>query len=279
MRPMIGLAIALLLGCDGGRSAADAGTHAGAAEADAGNLDGNAPDAGGIDSGIDGGFAPARLIVTPPHALLQSLSGSWTSVLSVVVENAGGLPTGPLLMSMTGPDVDKFQIMRPNCPAGLAAGERCTVFVSFQDPEALPDPVFGLRESATLEVVDPSPAGSAVTVDIDVIVLVASQNLAILGPPDMGTVKLGSAGSSLPFVVANTGTGESGPLQVSLSSPDFVKTDDACSGTSLAVAATCSFAARFVPSTPGSAWAILTVRSPRLDMVASEIISGTGVGP
>jgi hypothetical protein len=55
--------------------------------------------------------------------------------------------------------------------------------------------------------------------------------------------------------------------------------DDACSGSSLAVAATCLFAVRFVPTAPGSAWVILTVQTPRLDMVASEMIYGTGVGP
>jgi hypothetical protein len=279
MRPTIVVGIALMLGCDGGKSTGDAaGVDAIATEADAAKPDSRGPDDTGSGGGIDGGLAPARLTVTPAHALLQSIAGGWTG-LTVTVKNTGGVPTDSLLMSMTGPDADKFQIMRGNCPAGLAAGERCAVFLGFEHRYAYPPLPFGFQESATLTVVDPGPAGSAVTVDVDVIVLVASDNLAILGPPDMGTAKVGATGSNLPFIVANTGTSESGALQVSLSSPDFVKTDDACSGSSLAVAATCSFAVRFVPSAPGSAWAILTVQSPRLDIVASEIISGTGVGP
>jgi hypothetical protein len=276
MRQAIFMAVAVLLGCDGGNPGNDTGVDAIATTVDA-----TSSDAGqGVDSdiGIDGSGSPARLAVTPTHALLQSIAGRWT-MLSVVVENLGGTPTAPLLMSMSGPDANKFQIMRDNCPGGLDPGRRCTVFVDFEDPGAFPDPVFGLQESATLTVVDPVSADSQVTVDIDVVVLVASRGLAILGPPDMGTVEMGTAGPSLPFIVANTGTNESGPLQVSLSSQEFVKTDDACSGSSLAVAATCSFAAAFVPATPGSAWAILSVQSPRLDMVASEIISGTCLRP
>jgi hypothetical protein len=276
MRPLPVVAIALVLGCDGSKSTGDAAVDAVAAEADA--ADGHEPDDAGSESGIDGGLAPARLTVTPANAVLQSVAGYGTG-LEVVVKNAGGVATDSLLMSMTGPDADKFEIVRANCPAGLAAGDRCSVFVHFEHRYAYPPLPFGFQESATLTVVDPGPGGSAVTVDIDVIVLVASDNLAILGPPDMGTVKVGETGSSLPFIIVNTGTGESGALQVSLSSPDFVKTDDACSGSSLAVAATCSFAVRFVPTAPGTAWVILTVQSPRLDMVASEMISGTGVGP
>jgi hypothetical protein len=276
MRRAIFMAVAVLLGCDGGNTRNDTGVDATATVADATSSDAR-PDADS-DIGIDGGDSPARLAVTPTHASLQSIAGRWTS-LYVIVENTGGAPTAPLLMSMSGPDADKFRFMRDNCPGGLDPGRRCTVFVDFEDPEAFPDPVFGLQESATLTVVDPGSAGSQVTVYIEVVVLVASRGLAILGPPDMGTVEMGSAGPSLPFIVANTGTGESGPLRVSLSSPQFVKTDDACSGSSLAVAATCPFAAQFVPASPGAAWAILSVESARLDMVASEIIYGICIGP
>jgi hypothetical protein len=230
------------------------------------------------DGDSDGGLAPtpALLTVTPTQAFLQTTAGTLV-YLAVDVKNTGGLPTGPLLMSMTGPDAAQFQIMRENCPGGLAPGRSCGVFLTFVPPDTPPDPNLGAQANATLVVADSEASASVVTVDIGVTILVPSYGLTILGPADMGTVPLGGNGANLPFIVVNTGTNEFGPLQVSISSSQFTKTADACSGNSLASAATCSFSVLFSPTGLGAPRAILTVQGSANDEVASEIIAGTCV--
>ena len=138
MRPLLGLAVVLTLGCASSTGTGDATVDANLAEADAANLDGNPPDEGAIEGGIDGDLAPARLTITPAHALLQCTAGYGTGV-DVLVKNTGDVPTGSLLMSMSGPDASKFTILRGNCPTDLVAGRTCLVYLYFEDPDALPD--------------------------------------------------------------------------------------------------------------------------------------------
>jgi hypothetical protein len=282
MRQTITIAVALILACDGGRKSNDASADAGMADtggSDMGN-EGRASKDSDIDSDIDGGLAPtsAQLTVTPTQALLQTTADT-SANLAVLVKNTGGLATGPLLMSMAGPDASEFQIFRENCPTGLDPGRSCAVFLTFEPPTISPDPNLGAQATARLMVVDSEASGSAVTVDIGVTILVASDVLAILGPTDMGTVPLGGSGANLPFIVVNTGTNESGPLQVSISSSQFGRTADACSGSFLASAATCTFSIQFSPTELGVQRAIVTVQGSANDGVASELIVGTCVAP
>ena len=276
MKLTIYVAMSLMLACDSGRETSDASVDTGMADIGSSDMgrDGQTSEA----SGIDGGLAPAQLTVSPTRAFAQTTTD--TSVnLTVVVSNTGGLPTGPLLMSMTGPDALEFQLFRDNCPAGLDPGRSCAIFVDFQPSDISPDPNTGAEASAALVVADSESPDAVFTVDMEVTILVPSEGLSILGPPDMGTVSLGDSGANLPFIVVNTGNNESGPLQVSISSSQFGKTADACSGTSLASTATCSFSVQFSPTGFGAQRAIVTVQGSANDGVASEIIGGTCVAP
>ena len=272
------LALAAFVSCDSGRKAGDASVDAGMANTGGSDLgdDGR----GGQDSDSDGGLTPtpAHLTVTPTQAFLQTTANASVE-LTVTVKTTGGLPSGTLLLSMTGPDASQFQIFQGNCPNGVAPGRSCAVFLTFLPPDTPPDPNLGAQASATLVVADSQAPDVVFPVEIDVVILVPSENLAILGPADMGTVVLGGSGANLPFIVVNTGTDESGPLQVSMASSQFTKTVDACTGISLPSAGTCSFSIQFSPSELGAERAILTIQGPSALGVASEIIAGTCVAP
>jgi hypothetical protein len=276
MRPLACAAWVLILACDSGNRTTHAGTDGAIADGGRSNLGDDTEETGA--SNIDAG--PPQLVVTPTTLFLQAMSpiGAWDSA-SLVIANPGGSPTGPLLASLSGPDVADFSLHRENCPSGLAPGQRCTSWIDFQPEDVQPDPNLGAEAHATLTIADSEPSGLVATVDITAVTLVASEGLALVGPPDMGKVQLGAAGDSLPFIVVNTGSDDSGALRISLSSPQFAKTVDQCSGNSLASAETCSFAVQFVPANLGFQWAILTIQGSAEHMVASEIVSGNGGGP
>jgi hypothetical protein len=273
MRLAIYAALALVFSCDAGKKAVEAGVDSGGSDRGEGD---RANDTGttGI-SGMDVG--PPQLVVSPASIFLQATTpvGALDSA-SFVIENPGGAPTGPLLLSMSVPDTTNLTLYPENCLAGLPPGGRCTAFLLFEPIDMDPDPALGAEIDATITISDSALSGLVATVEATAVALVPSEGLAILGPPDMGSIRPGSISGSLPFMVINTGSSNSGTLQLSISSPQFVKTVDQCSGNSLASADTCSFEIQFVPANLGFQWAILTAQGSAGSMVASEILSGSG---
>jgi hypothetical protein len=272
MRPALCAALAVLFACDGSKHA----TVVDGAISDRGdsNLGNDTGETGGVD--IDAG--PPQLTVSPSRIFLQATTtdGRWP-LGTVVLKNPGESPTGPLVMSFAGPNREAFELHRQNCPGGLSPSGACAVFVLFHAPDVLPQPEVGSEAHATLTIADSEASGLAGTVDITAVTVVPSEGLAIIGPPDMGVVRLGTTGDSLPFIVVNTGTSDAGTLRTSISSPQFVITLDLCSGYSLASVGTCSFAVQFAPATPAFQWAVLTVQGSAEHMLASEIVTGSGI--
>jgi hypothetical protein len=268
--------LALVFACAGDKKAGNTDVDGGVTDSGEVDLGDDTGEAGG--SSIDAG--PPQLTASPTSIFLQATATltDWPWA-STVVANPGESATGPLLMSLAGPGSEQFELHRENCPVNLAPGRRCTIFLMFQTSDVPPNPDVGSEAHVTLTIADSGPSGRGLTatVDITVVTIVTSEGLAILGPPDMGSVQLGTTGASLPFIVVNTGSSDSGALQISLSSPQFEKAADLCSGYSLAGAGTCSFAVRFVPTDLGFNWAILTVQGSEQLMVASSIISGNAI--
>jgi hypothetical protein len=273
----LALVFALFFACAGDKKAI--GTDADGSVTDSGKVDlgDDIGETGG--SSIDAG--PPQLTASPTSIFLQATAtvGDWPAA-SIVVANPGESATGPLLMSLAGPGSEQFELHRENCPTDLAPGRRCTVFLIFHTSDVPPDPDVGSEAHVTLTIADSGPYGRGLTatVAITVVTIVPSEGLAILGPPDMGKVQLGATGASLSFIVVNTDSSDSGVLQISLSSPQFEKSADLCSGYSLAGGGTCSFAVRLVPADLGFGWAILTVQGSKQHMVASAIVSGNAIG-
>ena len=272
MRLLGCVALALLWACDSGKKEADASVD-GAITDTRTDLGSDLGEAG--PSSIDAG--PPLLTVAPGAIFLQTTApGGDSPWASLQIRNLGGSPTGELVMSLSGSGITPLTLHRENCMAGLFPARGCTIYISFEPKDVRPAPDLGAEYHATLTIADSEPSGLLATVDITAVAIVPSIGMAIVGPPDLGTVPLGTVGDSLPFILVNTASSDSGWLRLSLSSPQFLKTADLCSGYSLAPAGTCSFAVQFVPATLGFQWAILTVQGSAADTVASEIISGNG---
>ena len=281
MRRLACIGAVFALAC-GGASTSDGGRDAAFAFADSSTPDVGASDpasdASATDVGaVDGGAMPsqAKVSVSPTSVVIRATADDYVAAV-LQTKNSGGSPTGPLVLSFVGPDADRFHVDFNSPEAGLPPGGSGNLGVAVNTPIAPPDPVLGTTLTATLVIVDSGPGGSMATAHITAFIIPASRDLTIVGPADMGTVALGESGASRSFWVVNSSTVDSGPLRVSLSTPEFAITADACTGTSLPASAMCSFSVQFSPTDlPGIHWAVLTVQGTSEDMIASEFISST----
>jgi hypothetical protein len=257
----------LFMGCTGSKNVGEAGTEIG-------NSDNGKSDRGS-DIDLDGGLdpKPAKVTISPDHTMFWlNVDQNWAS-LDFMIENTGELPTGPLAMAVTGSSAADFTLHRENCREGIDPGRRCSIFLFYQGSAISPDPTHGTEVTAFLTITDSESVGSTITVPITLIILVSSEGLVLIGPPDMGTVGLNTSSASLSFMVMNIGEGDSGSLQVSSSSPQFGLGLDSCSGNFLAIGDTCNFYLQFSPMSLGLQWTVLTVQG-SAGMIASEVMSG-----
>jgi len=278
---MAGIGAVFALAC-GGESTSDGGRDAAFDFADSSTPDVGASDlasdVSATDVGaVDGGAIPdpAKVSVSPTSVVIRATADDYVAAI-LQTKNSGGSATGPLVLSLVGPDADSFHVDLNFPENGLPPGGSGNIGVAVNTPIAPPDPVLGTILTATLVIVDSGPGGSMATAYITAFIIPASRDLTIVGPADMGTVALGESSASRSFWVVNSSTVDSGPLRVSLSTPELAITADACTGTSLPASAMCSFSVQFSPTgLPGAHWAILTVQGTSEDMIASEFISGT----
>ena len=77
------------------------------------------------------------------------------------------------------------------------------------------------------------------------------------------------------LIVLNTGD-DSGTLTVSVSSTEFIITEDTCTGTSIAKNGTCVFSIALRPATAGPKTAVLTVKGDS-NNPAVRTLTGTGI--
>jgi hypothetical protein len=280
MRILTCLVATLALACGGVNHASDGGGDVAEArdptEVPVADRAPSADEAGALDGDVVP--SPAKLTVTPTRIRIRTNTNNVRSG-SAAIQNAGDSPTGPLVASFIGTDADTFGVMWLRGQEGLAPGEKGDFAITYDTSALTVDPVHGATLTATLVIADSGPGGSVAAVDVSIVIIVASRGLAIVGPPEMGTVALGTTGASLSFMVLNLDILSSGPLALSVSSTELSIADDTCTGTSLPPAEMCWFSLRFSPTAVGARWAILTAQGTEGDMVASQFISGMGVEP
>jgi hypothetical protein len=92
---------------------------------------------------------------------------------------------------------------------------------------------------------------------------------------DVGSALEGARGLPTTFTVLNTGD-DSGTLTVSVSSTEFIITEDTCTGTSIAKNGTCVFSIALRPATAGPKTAVLTVKGDS-NNPAVRTLTGTGI--
>lgn len=194
-----------------------------------------------------------KLAISPTAAGITAAILSTSSPVTFGVINLGDLPTGPLVVDITGANKASFS-QTHNCLA-LANLGTCTITVLYK-----PTAVTATPEVASLTVTDSvglSTAAASLTGTAQ-----KQSDLVITSTTTaLGTVLVGATGTSTVFTVSNNGDTASGALSVGVSSSEFVVTNDTCTGASLAAknAATCSISIALKPSTGGAKVATLTV--------------------
>lgn len=186
---------------------------------------------------------PAKLVMTPTAATLQTVVGTPSSPVTFYVTNAGDVTSAIPTVAITGTNKDDFTFVS-TCATALVGGAtaRCDVTVTY-NPKAAP----AVSSTATLTVAEPGTGGSSVAATLTGTANLPS-DLVITGTAtDFGTVVVGGASPALTFTLTNKGGVDSGLVKVSGAGQFSVVTDN-CSDKSLAAAGACSFTATFKPA-------------------------------
>jgi hypothetical protein len=215
---------------------------------------------------------PAKLVISPAVAPLVATSvGLPGSPIPFGVTNSGDLPTGAIVVTVTGANAKDF-IATPSAGCTLIAplATACTISVVFN-----PAAASAALEAAILNVSDTGLAGSTVSVALSGTAYSASLLAITPATSDLGSVAVGSAGAVTTFTVTNTGDTASDALVVSLSTAEFVKASDTCSGLTLAAkTGTCTVGVQLKPASAGAKTAILQIGGASLPAV--KTLTGTG---
>jgi hypothetical protein len=154
------------------------------------------------------------------------------------------------------------------CGGVLAGGATCTIAVVYK-PTATGSVTASLTLTDATVGFTPATAalnGTAVNVD----------TLAIAGAQDLGSVTVGQAGTPAIYTIRNDGGAASDAVAIGATDPQFVISNDLCTGLALAAGKTCTFTVMFIPATVGLKTAALTVRS-GVTVAVQKPIQGTGV--
>jgi len=184
---------------------------------------------------------PAKLVITPASASLQTVVGTPSSPVTFYVANSGDLTSAIPTVTITGTNKDDFALVN-GCATALAGGgtSSCQVTVTY-NPAKAP----AVNSVATLTVAEPA-GGSSVTAGLTGTAVLPS-SLVITGTNDFGTVIVGDTSTALTFTLTNTGGDDSGAIKVS-GANQFVIATDNCTDKNLLAKGTCTFTAQFKPA-------------------------------
>jgi len=193
-----------------------------------------------------------ELVIAPNPGEFSAVVGSTSAALTFSLTNSGDSATGFLTTKLVGPAADEFAIVDNECAGPLASRSTCTIQVVFKPTTAGP-------RVATLTVTDDAASSTPATV-----ALFGGERgamLSITGPPNLGWVWVGRAGTASTYTITNTGQTATGSLTVTGSDPEFAVGRDLCSSVSLAPGKTCTLDVTFVPTSEGDKVAMLGVSS------------------
>ena len=215
-------------------------------------------------------LTPAKLVITPstPQTFATSV-GQTSSAVIFNVANSGDMGTGALTVAIAGANASSFAASSTCTVLASLAG--CTVSVVFKPPVASTT-----NETATLTVTDTGPAASTVSVGLTGIAYSLPNPTITPTTSDLGSVLVGTTGASTTFTVTNSGDTSTGPLTATVSSAEFVITNDTCTGISLPKAASCAVSIALRPATIGAKNATLTISGPSGNP-AVKTLTGTGI--
>jgi hypothetical protein len=196
--------------------------------------------------------------------------GTTSSSATFTVTNRGGSSTGIFMVALGGANPSEFTIAGNNCTATLPPAGSCTVSVAFKPTAA------GTR-NATLNL-SASPGGGTVAT----LTGTGASTIFNISPTSQafGSVAVGSQSPGTTFTVTNVGQTSTGPMIVSVGGAnggDFPMSVAAstCTGSTLAVGATCTVTVAFHPSATGPRNGSLSV-SANPGGTNSATLSGTG---
>ena len=225
---------------------------------------------GSVTSSLKGTGATAVLAMSPASHTYGSVTIGASSVSQTyTVTNTGQGASGPVSVSISGPDAGDFTENSTTCGTPVAAGSSCTVSVTFT-------PTATGAHTATLTATA-SPGGS-VTAALSG--GGAARALLAISPPsfDYGQVVPGTPAAAKTYTVTNNGLAPSGTLTVALggtNAGDFVLDSTTC-GAKLAAGASCTVQVHFAPAVTGAADATLSVTASP-GGTATAGLAGTGV--
>jgi hypothetical protein len=195
------------------------------------------------------------------------------------LSNVSPDPSGDITfgtISLVGTDPDQFAITQDDCSnTALASGTSCDVEVAFAPTVA------GLLQAA-LSIPSNSPGQSVVVHDLEGTGVDAALGVSPGSPFDFGDVQVGDTSAPQVFTVTNLGAT---PLNIGVISllgdnpSNFTITEDNCSSTVLAAAATCDFQVAFVPNDDVGFTATASIPSNDPASPFSLTLLGTGVAP
>jgi hypothetical protein len=215
---------------------------------------------------------PAKLVITPnvPQTLVAT-AGQTSPALNFGVANSGDVASGSIVVNVTGINAADFTATS-TCLL-LAPLSGCTVSVVFK-------PAAGstTAETATLVVTDSGVGASTVSVALTGTPVGQSALAITPATSDLGSVLVGTTGASTVFTVTNGGDTATGALTVSISSAEFLITNDTCSSAASLVAKTgnCTISIALKPATIGAKSATLTV-TPASGNAVYRGLTGTAV--
>lgn len=211
---------------------------------------------------------PAHLVIDPvthPFGLVAIDTDSPAKQFTVT--NDGGLPSGPVAMSITGAGAGQFSRSAGCAGSVLAAGASCTLTARFHPTSA------GLKTASLTATATPGESASATLTGTG-----ATPAHLVISPTShpFGNVLVNGTSGAQSFTVTNDGDLPSSAITVS--APSGFVAGAGCSGSTLAGGASCTFSVTFQPTARGAVSGSLTA-SATTGGSASATVSGTGVTP
>jgi len=213
-------------------------------------------------------LSPASLTISPASAAFPGVVGMTSDAVTFRVRNSGTASSGAISAALGGTGAVQFAMTDNQCSGVLAGGATCTIAVVYK-PTATGSVTASLTLTDATVGFTPATAalnGTAVNVD----------TLAIAGAQDLGSVTVGQAGTPAIYTIRNDGGAASDAVAIGATDPQFVISNDLCTGLALAAGKTCTFTVMFIPATVGLKTAALTVRS-GVTVAVQKPIQGTGV--
>jgi hypothetical protein len=201
-------------------------------------------------------------------------TGTQSPAQTITITNSSGRDALNIsALSVTGAFANQFTIQNNTCDGvALTAGGSCTVSARFE-------PTSDGAKQGTISIASSDPDGT-------VAVPLSGTGSA---PPDIqtsasslnfGNVRVGTSSSAQQLTISNLGGAALSIASTAIGNAAFTKSDDNCTGQSVAEGGSCSLKVTFSPSSAGSVNSQMTIMNDDPDEPSTIVsLSGTGVEP